>query len=183
MAKWKKKTLRLQDDHRWHAKPGCRIFVADQGAVRFDFPQHWIMHPTADSFQFLDRRPPNDDCRLAVSYQRLPAIDWSEAPLADMLRQVVADDPRDLMPTMDVVTIRRPGLYLVWTEGKFIDPHEMRAAFGRIAVGIGGNIQVLLTFDYWAVDAERFTPVWDDVLESLRVGEYIPDPTRGPRSR
>ena len=101
MAKWKRKTLKLQDTHGWKARPGCRIFVADKGAVRFDFPMHWIMEPTADCFQFHDRQPPNDDCRLAVSYQRLPAIDWSDAPLADMLRQVIEQDPRGLTPTTE----------------------------------------------------------------------------------
>jgi hypothetical protein len=181
MAKWKRKTLRLKDTHGWQATPGCKIFVADKGAVRFDFPQHWITQPTADSIQFLDRRPPDDDCRLAVSYQRLPVIDWSGAPLADMLRQVVANDPRDLIPTMEVASINRADLMLVWTEGKFIDPQASRTAYGRIAVGIGGNIQVLLTFEYWAEDAERFTWVWDTVLQSLQVCTYIPDPTRGPR--
>jgi hypothetical protein len=70
----------------------------------------------------------------------------------------------------------------VWTEGKFIDPQELRTAYGRIAIGIGGNIQVLLTFEYWAEDAERFTWVWDTVLQSLQVCTYIPDPTRGPRT-
>jgi hypothetical protein len=82
---------------------------------------------------------------------------------------------------MEVVSIRRPDLHLVWLEGNFIDPQEFRQAYGRMAIGIGGTIQVLLTFDYWADDAARFTPVWDDVLQSLQVGTYIPDPTRGPR--
>jgi hypothetical protein len=182
MARWKKKTLQLKDTHGWTAKPGCRIFVADRGAVRFDFPMHWIMELTSDSVQFHDRPPPNDDCRLAVSYQRLPVIDWSGAPLADMLRQVIDDDPRGLTLTGEVIEIRRPDLHLVWGEGNFIDAKELRAAIGRMAIGIGLNVQVLLTFDYWANDAERFSRVWDDVLQSLRVGEYIPDPTRGPRS-
>jgi hypothetical protein len=140
------------------------------------------MEPTSDSIQFHDRPPPDDDCRLVVSYQRLPATDWSGVPLADMLRQVIDDDPRGLTLREQVVEVRRPNLHLVWGEGNFIDPKELRAALGRMAIGIGSNIQVLLTFDYWATDAERFTSVWDDVLQSLRVGEYIPDPTRGPRS-
>jgi hypothetical protein len=182
MAKWKKKTLTLRDTHGWKARPGCRIFVADKGAVRFDFPMHWIMEMTSDCIQFHDRQPPNDDCRLAVSYQRLPAIDWSGAPLADMLRQIIDDDPRGLTLKGEVITVRRPDLHLVWAEGNFIDPQELRAAVGRIAIGIGSNIQVLLTFDYWATDVERFGSVWDDVLQSLQVGTYIPDPRRGPRS-
>jgi hypothetical protein len=182
MARWKKKTLKLKDTHGWKARPGCRIFVADKGAVRFDFPMHWVMEPTSDCIQFHDRQPPDDDCRLAVSYQRLPAIDWSGAPLADMLCQVIDDDPRGLTLKGDVVEVRRADLHLVWAEGNFIDAKELRAAVGRIAIGIESNIQVLLTFDYWATDGERFSAVWDDVLQSLQVGTYIPDPTRGPRS-
>jgi hypothetical protein len=98
-----------------------------------------------------------------------------------MLRQVIANDPRGVTPTMEVVSIQRPDLHLAWIAGNFIDAQEFRQAYGRMAIGIGGNIQVLLTFDYWADDAARFTPVWDDVLQSLQVGTYIPDPTRGPR--
>jgi hypothetical protein len=64
--------------------------------------------------------------------------------------------------------------------GNFIDPQELRAEVRRIAIRIGSNIQVLLTFDYWATDAERFMPVWDDLLQWLQVGTYIPDPTRRP---
>jgi hypothetical protein len=58
---------------------------------------------------------------------------------------------------------------------------QQRLAYGPIAIGIGGNIQVLLTYDYWADDAARFAPVWNDVLQSLQVGMYIQDPTSGPR--
>ena len=76
--------------------------------------------------------------------------------------------------------VHRPDLHLAWAEGSFIDPQELRAAIARMAIGIGSNIQVLLTFDYWATDAERFSSVWDDVLQSLQLGAYIPDPTRGP---
>ena len=99
MATWKKQRLKLKDNHGWRARPGCKIFVADAGAVRFDFPQDWTMRPGPDAINFHDRTPPDDNCRLAVSSQRLPAIDWSDLPLVDMLHQVVADDPRNLMPT------------------------------------------------------------------------------------
>src|SRR5215210_1801244 len=77
MSKWQKRTLKLRDDHTWSGRPGCRVFVADRGAVRFDFPQDWIVIPQADSIRFHDKQPPDDDCVLGVSYLRLPPIDWS----------------------------------------------------------------------------------------------------------
>ena len=48
-----------------------------------------------------------------------------------------------------------------------------------IVIGIGGNVQVLFTFDYWTEGEEQMSQVWDVVLRSLRLGLFIPDPTRG----
>ena len=45
MARWKKEVFNLHPQHRWTAKPGYRIFVADKGAVRFSFPQATIQFP------------------------------------------------------------------------------------------------------------------------------------------
>src|SRR4051812_47263730 len=39
MADWIKEELKLKKNHSWKAPPGYRIFVADQGAVRFNIPQ------------------------------------------------------------------------------------------------------------------------------------------------
>jgi hypothetical protein len=58
----------------------------------------------------------------------------------------------------------------VWIEAKFIDPQELHLAYERIAIGIGGNLQVLPMSDYWAKSSVRFVPVWDDTLQSLQVG-------------
>src|SRR5947208_10282464 len=38
MADWLKEELTLQEDHTWRARPGCKIFVADRGALRLDYP-------------------------------------------------------------------------------------------------------------------------------------------------
>ena len=45
MAEWEKKTLRLKDGHGWSARPGCNVLVADRGAVRFDYPEGWVVVP------------------------------------------------------------------------------------------------------------------------------------------
>jgi hypothetical protein len=34
--------------------------------------------------------------------------------------------------------------------------------------------------EFWTDEQELYAPVWDDVLESLQLGVWIEDPTRGP---
>src|SRR5918998_1108001 len=87
---------------------------------------------------------------------------WSQPPIPS---NSTTDDPRGLTLKGEVIEIRRADLHLVWGEGNFIDAKELRAALGRMAIGIGLNIQGLLTFDYWARDGERFRRVWDDGLQ------------------
>src|SRR5438876_933263 len=93
---WQKETRKLRDRHYWTAQPGCKVFVADRGAVRFDFPQEWVIVPGSDSINLYDKAPPDDDCVLAVSYLRLPPIDWSGLPLATLVEQTTKDDTRPI---------------------------------------------------------------------------------------
>jgi hypothetical protein len=177
--RWIKETLELKDDHRWQSKPGYKIFVADRGAVRFDVPQDWHFEPDAKSFKFLDREPPNDDCRLEMSFNRLPQGDWSLFPLQHSLKKILEDEKRDVIETGEIITLKRQTARIVWAEIKFIDSEENREAFSRICIGLGSNVQCLITFDYWADQADRLTPVWDQVLDSLVLGLYIRDPKTG----
>ena len=34
--------------------------------------------------------------------------------------------------------------------------------------------------EIWTDELDLYGPVWDEVLESLQLGVYIEDPTRGP---
>lgn len=179
MAKWKKQTLKLKSNHQWKAKPGYRICVIGKGAVRFDFPQEWIMEPDAASVKFYDGAPPNDNCRLEVSYNQIPPIDWSGFPLAQLLENVVADDHRAPVSQGTIINVKRHDLRLVWTEFSFMDPAEKREAYSRVCIGLGANVQCLITLDYWPEDAKRVIPVWDEVLRTLKLGMYISDPTLG----
>jgi hypothetical protein len=177
--RWIKETLELKEDHRWQSKPGYKIFVADRGAVRFDVPHDWHFEPDVKSFKFLDREPPDDDCRLEMSFNRLPQADWSLFPLQHTLKKIVEDEKRDVIETGEIITLKRQTARIVWTELKFIDAGENREAFSRICIGLGSNVQCLITFDYWADQADRLTPVWDQVLDSLVLGLYIRDPKTG----
>lgn len=177
---WIKETLELKPDHRWEAPSSYKIFVADRGAVRFNVPQNWIFEPQESSFKFRDRKPPNDDCCLEMSFNRLPPRDWSLFPLKSTLKKIVEDDSRDVIAKGEIVTLKRQTARIVWTEIKFIDTQEEpRDAFSRTCIGLGSNVQCLITFDYWADQAEQLTPVWDEVMRSLTLGLYIRDPMTG----
>jgi hypothetical protein len=177
--KWIKETLALKPDHRWQASPGYKLFVAGRGAVRFEVPQDWFFEPDTKSFRFLDRKPPNDDCRLEASFNLLPPADWRNFPLAQALADVVDHDERHILSKGEIITLDRQTANIVWTEFKFLDPQDNREAYSRICVGLGSGVQCLITFDYWVDDADRLTPVWDNVLRSLILGLYVSDPTTG----
>ncbi len=177
--RWIKETLELKDDHRWQCSPGYKVFVADRGAVRFDVPQNWFFEPDVKSFKFLDREPPNDDCRLEMSFNRLPDAEWSLFPLKHTLKKILQDEKRDVIERGEIITLKRQTAHIVWAEIKFIDKQDSRAAFSRTCIGLGSNIQCLITFDYWADQAEPLTSVWDEVLRSLTLGLYIRDPMSG----
>jgi hypothetical protein len=182
MTSWNRRDFKLRSDHRWRAKPGHKILVADRGALRFEYPEKWIVEPGEEgSIRLFDGRPPNDNCRLEVSVIYLPPIDWSSLPLSQLIKDVISNNyDKDVISRGRVHQVKRPGQELAWMETAFIDATERREAFSRLCLGRGSNIQSLITMDFWADDAERLHPVWDGVLNTLELGRYIEDPTLGP---
>lgn len=179
MAEWIKEELKLKKNHSWKAPSGYRIFVADRGAVRFHIPQRWIIEPDSDSTKFYDKQPPDDNCRLACSYIRLPPIDWSGLALSELIRVATEGDERELTIRGELTHQKREELEIAWADFSFIDPVEKRQAYTRVCIGRGSNIQTLITLDYWAEDGARLAPVWREVVRSLQLGRYISDPTVG----
>ena len=177
--RWIKETIDLKKDHNWKSAPGTRIFVAGRGALRFDVPQDWYFEPDEKSFRFLDKKPPNDDCRLEASFNLLPPADWTDFPLVPLLKKIVREDERNPIELGEVIKLNRQTARVVWTQFKFIDPQENREAYSRICIGLGSGVQCLITFDFWVDDAERLTPVWDTVMDTLVLGLFIRDPRTG----
>jgi len=181
MTEWHRETLRLKEKHGWKAKPGYKIFVADRGALRFDVPQDWILDPGTASFKFYDRQPPDDNCTLEVSLIRLPPIDWSGLPLSQLIVQATVDEKGcGKIQEAEVRKVDRPDLEMAWAETTFVDPSQHKKAHSRIGLARGSNLQVLITFAYWAEDAFQLSRVWDEILRSLRLGILVKDPTQGP---
>src|SRR5436305_1246317 len=116
-SKWTKKTLKLKENHGWHSRPSYNIFVADRGAVRFDFPKSWIIEPGENgSIKFHDKTPPDDDCTLQITVMYLPdEVDWSGLSLGFLVREITAKNDLDELERGEVVEERRDdGLELAW---------------------------------------------------------------------
>lgn len=180
MADWQQQSFRMPKGHHWSARPNEMIFVADRGAVRFNYPRTWVMVPQpGGSFQFRDRPEPDDDALLEISVMRLnPDMNWADLPLEDFLRSVhFKDDKRGLRPG-EMVNVEGPNIELTWIESTFTDPNENRAAVDRALLGFNNNVMPYVTMVFWEDQRNRFAPVWDRVLETLHVGE--PVTVRGP---
>jgi hypothetical protein len=183
MVRWQKQELRLREKHGWHSKPGYSIFVADRGAVRFDIPEGWVVVPEEGPVKICDKQPPDDNCCIQLSIFYLPpGIDWTGLPLVGMLADATSDssDEEDVLAKSEVVHVVRTDLEIAWRETRFLDKEQKREAISRSAVARGSDLQPLITFEFWVDDAPRLYPVWDELLNSLRLGDYVADPTLGP---
>ncbi len=196
-TRWERREFNLPDNHGWTAKPGNRIFVANQGAVRFEVPNTWTldMPKGSKSFQFFDGKPPNDDIRLDVRVMYLaasrPDVDWSqlqpweEPPIADWLKKNIADDEREPTRVGNPLTIRVGDTTIVWAEMDFIDSAEKRPAHTRLCYAMKASAALLaiIAMDYWDDHSGRAKAAWSDILGTLKVGDYMESPFNGPGRR
>ncbi len=172
--KWKHQTFRLASNRDWGAKPGNKILIIDRGAVRFDYPADWVFVPGGTAAKLYDREPPNDNCLIEVSRFYLPpGVDWSGLPLREQLDAALDGDRSDETGRSPTVSGRRGRLEFVWMDRRFIDSQEQRPAHARTCAARHGDVETLITFTFWEDDAARLTPVWDELLRSLRLGEYM----------
>lgn len=138
-----------------------------------------MVQPDAASVSLFDREPPDDECRLTVSIQELPAADWSSLPVSSLLASVVPGKSGERAPG-PVHVKRRGDLELAWRDLRFQDEATAGNACSRTGLARGGDVHILLTFDFWVDDFQRCDRVWEVVLDTLELGRTVADPTRGP---
>ena len=180
MARWEKRKLRLKKNHGWTAEPGCSVFVADRGAVRFDILQGWVIEPgKKGSIKVLDRPSPDDDCtiEMTVFYLR-EEIDWSGLPVGRLIQEVGGEEDHEVLERIAPQEFTRDGMTVAWSGTRYIDPEEKREACGRTLMARKWNIQPLITCAFWADQAPRVGKAWDILLKTLILGDYIEDPTQ-----
>lgn len=171
MAKRKKSTRKLPHRHSWKARPGNSIFVADRGAMQFEYPSDWICEPQeGGSIRFFDREEADADIRLEVSLIYVPPIDWSGLSLVQLLEDtVVSQDTRGLTWREPYQEMKRATLEAAWLEVGFTDSEEHRAACSRLCMARGPGAYGFITMEFWTDDADGARGVWDVVLETLKL--------------
>jgi hypothetical protein len=150
----------------------------DRGAVRFDYPGHWIVQPDDNSLHLHDQPPSVESCDLGVTIFRVPPMAARELDLDEMLRDSLEKD-RKAYAESEIYHISRIGLDISWIEQKYLDKDHQRDARFRVALARETAI-CLISMNYWADKAATLEPVWDEVLASLTMGMQITDPTLGP---
>lgn len=181
MAKWRKDTYRLAKNHAWKARSGYQIVVLDAGAVRFDVPTGWTISPGEACIEIRDRPAPDDNCLLQVTIFPLPpSADTSALALPPLLEASLDSSGGGVLDRGLIEHSQRPNLELAWRETRFVDPGEQREARSRTCLARGGGVHTLLTFSFWPEDAARCEEVWDEILRSLRLGEYVAATTGRP---
>jgi hypothetical protein len=176
----KRKRMRMAPGHGWRSQPHHKILVLDRGAVRLEYPESWFVEPTDDSMRLHDKKPPDDDCVLGISYHRWPR-EGQGLSVASLVESSLADDERPFIARDPVVSEDHIDFVLAWGQGRFIDEREKREACARLCLARKDEIQALLTFDFWLADLERCDALWRSFLSSLELGQWVADPRRGPR--
>lgn len=184
--KWQSREFNLSDKHRWKAKPGNKIFVINRGAVHLEYPGDWVVKPEGDTICIYDGEEPDDDIRLQVSVTQLgpdgAIVNWDIFPSLEhyMDTVILGNDIRHRTRKGPLLKVRRRDLEYAWLEIDFIDPTEKRKAHSRACLARGGNVQALITMEYWPEDHAVANDVWNGALESLKLAEYVENPFRGP---
>lgn len=178
---WKKKVLRLKKDHTWQSRAGYQIFVADRGAVRFDVPKKWFIKPGQNgSIKFHDAEPPDDDVVFEMTIMYLnPRIDWEKLDLAQMVEDLVRKGSKDSIEVRPVQDNPKPGMDLAWADTLSLDKEANREVITRTCLARAKDIQVIITYAFWADLAPKMNAAWAEITRTMRLGVYIKDPTRG----
>lgn len=175
------KTFQLRDNHSWKAKAGNSILVLDRGAVRLEIPRAWSVTRSQGSVRATDRPTPDESCSLEITVYHLPHILDELPPVADLLAQAAPEEkdlPHERVERKPIVEHRRGDVSSAILETRFRESGRDATSYTQIA--IVGEIACLVTFAYWDDDQAMAQRVWQDVQDSLVLGWYVADPTRGP---
>jgi hypothetical protein len=102
-------------------------------------------------------------------------------PVTDLLREITIPDTdtRPITHRGPIHQIFRPPLEAAWRQMYFEEPVRHREACTRLCLGRGGLTLATIVFDFWPEDELQFYSAWNNLLETLAVGDYIEDPTTG----
>lgn len=146
--------------------------------MRCDIPREWIVYSPKRHVFVLDRFPPDDRCIVAISCRRVSS-EIIAISLFCILDEWIKGEDRQVLERSEPVRFHRWPLEAAWLQVRVIDPKAARVKLTRVCVARADRTQVLIVLDFLPEDEPVMDGVWNTLLETLAVGDYIHDPTTG----
>jgi hypothetical protein len=176
-ASWPMDVFQLASNHLWTAAPGCRVLVIDDGAVRLDIPNEWIVYAPHRHVFVIDRFPPKNRVLLTISCTRVTS-DIAAFPLQGVLDEWIKDEGRVVLETHPI-SLRRLPVEVLWLQIRVRDPDTGSGKCKRLCAARADLTQAIIVFEFDPEEETSFDPHWRTMMDTLVVGDYIADPTTG----
>jgi hypothetical protein len=172
--------FQLAPSHVWKAAPGCRILVVDNGGLRCDIPHDWIVYSPSRHVFAIDRFPPDNRCMVAISCKRVSS-EVMAIPLGLILEEWVRGEDRQVLERGVYIRFRRWPLEAAWLQLRLADPKSGPDKATRVCIARADRTQAVIVFDYESEDEPSLDGIWQTLMDTLAVGDYIADPLTGRR--
>ena len=188
---WKNGYLPLPPNHGWRTtSPKNSLFIVERGAVQFEFPREWIIVPSSRGTLLVQDKPyPNENMRFDVGVGQLlnadgvplrrlgVSADWVK-PIDEAFMNDIKPPSNELLEEGRLRIASGPNFEAAWRQVAFIDKEENRKVISRTCVARANSTCGIITFDFWPEYASRANRVWRLMMATLKIGEYIEDPTQ-----
>jgi hypothetical protein len=102
-----------------------------------------------------------------MSFHTMPI----ERILLDISKEPEGSEVKEGEKIGPLIPDERLDLDLVWRGSERIE--DGRVARARQCLARGNGVMVLMTLVYWEDDRDRLLPIWDEIMRTLRLGEYV----------
>ena len=190
LSDWRGERIPLPPNHGWRTtNPKNSLFVADRGAVQFEFPREWIIIPSSKGAIMIQDKPyPEENMRFIVGVGQLMtgddvplrrigvSVDWG-LPIDEAFMASAVKPDKDLLEAGKVRIASGPKFEAAWRQVAFMDKEENRKLISRTCIARANSTCGVITLDFWPEYASQANRVWRLMMATLKIGEYIEDPT------
>jgi len=119
-------------------------------------------------------------CSLGLSWHVIPHSAM-HLPLRSLLLNGSATEKRQIVQFGGICEIARPPLEVAWLQMRVADISEKREMCTRMCVARMECTQAVMLFEFRPEDELAVFGIWETLLATLAVGEYIADTKTGER--
>src|SRR5213075_734687 len=97
------------------------------------------------------------------------------------LEEWVKGEDRQVLQRGEAIGFHRWPLEAAWLQLRVVDPAFCREKSTRVCVARADRTQALIVLDFHPEDDQFLDGIWNTLMDTLAVGDYIADPTTGRR--